>query len=156
MLALYKLYEQNRSKNAPEFIYSILYQTDPPMIRGRSANHEQRLVNNVNIDKHIPENAIKLLNNIRQIEPRSSCEGSDKDHPTFFIFRFKKDPREEYVKEFCNKLSKNNQYKCGYELGRQGYYRVGVTNKLYYSEENKKEFNRWWLNLPEEINRALK
>jgi len=156
MLALYELYQQNRTKNAPEFIYSILYQTDPPMIRGRSANHLQRLINGVNIDNHIPEKAIKLLNNIKEIEPRSSCEGSNNQHPTFFIFRFRKDSREEYVKDFCNKLSKNRKYKCGYELGRQGYYRVGITNKLYYSKENEKKFNQWWLELPNEIIDTLK
>jgi len=153
MIALYELYDQN--KNAPEFIYSILYNTTPPMIRGRSANHPQQVIDNVGIDKDVPEKAIKLLNNISQIEPRSSCQGSDKEHPTFFIFRFTNNPNQKYIKSFCDNLSKNDQYKCGFEIGRQGLYRIGITNHLWYSEETKDEFNKWWLLLPEEIKRVI-
>lgn len=156
MLAIYELFQQRgQIKNAPEFIYSILHQTPPPRISGRSSEHSQQLINDVHIDKNIPKKAISLLNNIKEIEPRSSCEGSDSNRPTFFIFRFKQDPREQYVKAFCKELSKNEKYKCGYELGRQGFFRVGITNDLYFSNENKNEFKKWWLMLPHEITRIL-
>jgi len=139
--------------NAPEFIYSILYGKSINM-RGRTVDHPEKIINGVGIDKAIPTKAINELNKIKEIESRSSCQGSNLEKPTFFIFRFKRNPSKNYIEQFCQKL-KDQGYHCGFDLGREGFYRIGVTGRLWYSGDNKKEFEKWWLELPNKIQQSL-
>lgn len=143
-----------RNENAPEFIYSILYDKQPPRLRGRTVDHPEKIINGVGIDKSIPTKAIKELNNIPEIEPRASCQGNDEARPTFFIFRFKNNPDENYIERFCQEVNKNQKYKAGYGTGGEGFYRIGVTGHLWFDGSNKKEFEDWWLNLPNIIKKS--
>lgn len=168
MISNYILFEQRRGMgrryidggrntyNAPQFIYSILYGKKPPMsMGGRDVSHITRNVNNIPIDEQIPDLAVKELGKIKEIETRSSCQGQDKDHPTFLIIRFKEKQPVNIVEDFVNKLNKNKDIKAGYGVGGQGFYRIGITTGLYYTEENQDQFEKWWLELPNKIRKAL-
>jgi hypothetical protein len=163
MLPLYELYinpSNNRSLNAPEFIYSILHNTNnPSRIRGRTLSHPEKIINSISIDKAIPNKAFKDLQKIKQIETRASCQGTDDTiKPTFLIFRFKEDKPESYIKSFCKKLediSLDPPYLVGYNLGSENKYRIGVTSNIFYSPDNQAKFDQWWLELPNRIKKAL-
>jgi hypothetical protein len=159
MLSIKNLFikiQSSRSLNAPEFIYSILHNTNnPPNIKGRTISHPEKIINSISIDKNIPTKAFNNLQLIKQIETRASCQGSDSIvKPTFLIFRFKEDKPESYIKSFCERL-KDINYLVGYNLGSENKYRIGVTSPLFYSPENQIIFNQWWLDLPNRIRRII-
>jgi hypothetical protein len=142
-----------RKVNAPMFAWKILYNKEPPFIPGRSVSHEQVNWKGIGIDKEIPISALNELDKIKDIELRSSCQGSDEDHPTFVIFRtINQEP--EYVKMFVSKLNKHKDIKAGYDKGMQGRYRIGVTSKLWY-DLNPTKFKKWWNDLPTIIKKEL-
>jgi hypothetical protein len=152
MLSIKTLFEQRI--NAPMFIYSILYDKPAPFIRGRECNHSSYVINNINIDKAIPKDAIFQLFKIKEIELTSSCQGSSDIHPTFLIFRpINQD--KNYVLKIVNNLNKYPDIKAGYDIGNGNKYRIGITNSLYYSKEKEKEFNTWWKELFNKIKRSL-
>ncbi len=153
---LFIKFQSLRSLNAPEFIYSILHNTNsPPNIKGRTISHPEKIINSISIDKAIPNKAFKDLQLIKQIETRSSCQGSDSIiKPTFLIFRFKEDKPESYIKSFCEKL-KDINYLVGYNLGSEDKYRIGVTSALFYSSDNQAIFDQWWLDLPNRIRKII-
>ncbi len=163
MLPIYELHIQpssNRSLNAPEFIYSIINNTNnPSYIKGRTLSHPEKTINSISIDKAIPNKAFQDLQKIKQIETRSSCQGADLTiKPTFLIFRFKQDKSESYIKSFCNKLkdiSSDPPYLVGYNLGTENKYRIGVTSTIFYSPDNQAKFDQWWYELPNRIKKAL-
>jgi|SRR6056297_1946668 len=155
MISTHLLFEEfnNRGMNAPEFIYSILYGKHVNM-RGRTVNHPEKIINGIGIDKAIPTESINELNNIQEIELRSSCQGDSLEKPTFIIFRFRNNPNQDYINQFCKKIN-DGKYYCGSNLGRQGFYRVGITGKLYYTDESEKEFEKWWMELPDKIQQSF-
>ena len=136
--------------NAPNFIYSILY-GKTSNVRGR-IDHEAKLINGVAIDAEIPTKSMVNLMRIKEIIPRSSCQGENKDRPTFFIF-LPKNQNEEYIAELVNKLNLNNNVKAGYEVGNMGKFRVGVT---WYTWYGHKDFNMFWNSLPSMLLNAIK
>lgn len=136
-------------KNAPSFIYEILY-GKPKYFSGRSADHKQKLWQGQSVDAHIPENGLDALDRIKEIELRSSCEGSDPEHPTFLIFRFKASPSVEEINQFVAVMNNIQGIHCGAEVGNMGFYRVGVTTSLWY-EKDANGFLKWWEELPLKI-----
>ena len=147
--------QSNQKINAPTMAYITLYGKYPlPPIRGHEISHIGYTIQNVQIDKHIPENAINELFNIKQIETRSSCEGQDKRHPTFLILRLK-DQTESAAKIFVNNISKYKDIKSSYDKGMQGKFRICITSNLWYSLNNINTFNTWWLELPNKIKKSL-
>lgn len=141
--------------NAPTFIYWVLYDKYPPRpLFGRGAAHKEKVINGVGIDKVIPSKAIKKLFKMKEIECRSSCQGSDENMPTFLIIRLRKNTKSN-VKRFVSKINKYDDIKANYDVGNNGQYRIGITNHLWYSPDKKKEFVKWWLELPEKIKRSM-
>ncbi|MFW6247005.1 MAG: hypothetical protein ACOC22_02420 [bacterium] len=158
MLSTMKLFEQRRFQrfstyNAPEFIYSILYDKESPPMRGRGESHKEKNVSGISVDSAIPDKAIKDLLKIKEIETRSSCQGSDEIRPTFLIFR-PKNQDSKYVKKIVDNLNSYDDIKAGYNVGREGSYRIGVTTSLW-PEKDKKKFETWWLELPNKIQKSL-
>ncbi|MBI9086247.1 MAG: hypothetical protein JEZ11_21790 [Desulfobacterales bacterium] len=94
------------------------------------------------------------LNRIKEIELRSSCEGSGPDNPTFLIFRFKAAPSAEEINQFVVGMNSIQEIHCGAEVGNTGFYRVGVTTSLWY-EKDKDRFLKWWKELPLKIQVVL-
>jgi hypothetical protein len=136
--------------NAPSFIYNILHGTNKH-ISGHSANHDTIDINGIMIDKNIPKEAILKLNQISEIEPRSSCEGTDADRPTFFIFRLKIRTNPKII---VDKLNKYPNITAGWDIGNGGKARIGVTTNLWYDKDPEK-FKKWWLKLPNIIQKSV-
>jgi hypothetical protein len=165
MISLNVLFEQfsrntgmrfNSSKtNAPTFIYKVLYGRLPePMISGHDANHPHKNVNGIYIDEKVPDRAFLELQKIPEIITSASCQGEDDRKPTFLIFR-PKNQDEAYVKTFVDNLNKQKDIKAGYDLGNGREYRIGVTAKLFFSEELSNKFTTWWNTLPAKIKASL-
>lgn len=141
--------------NAPSFIYKIVYGQDPnPWIRGHETNHPTKLYNGIQIDQQIPTKALNQLNKIKEIVVRASCQGEDDRHLTFLIFR-PVNQDEQYVKNLVSKLNNQKNIIAGYDNGNNNQFRIGVTSKLYYSEDNRKEFLKWWLSLSKKIKECI-
>lgn len=140
--------------NAPTFAFICLYDKNPsPPISGRESSHPQQLYKGIGIDKHIPTKALDALNNMKNIELRSSCEGESDRHPTFVIFRsLNRDPN--YSKKICNNMNKFKGTKCCYDVGNEGLPRIVVTTRLWYKKDPKL-FNIWWMSLASKIKKSL-
>ena len=153
MISILNLFEQKFKINAPTMAYKTLYGKDPEdFIRGREVSHSTYTYNNIQIDKNIPIKAIEELNKISDIETRSSCEGQDKRHPTFLIFRLMKDHTEKQIKDIVRKLNKYSDIKSSYDLGFGGKFRICITSNLW---AGLKDFKKWWLTLPMKIRKSL-
>jgi len=139
--------------NAPSFIYEILYGKSK-YVSGRTVEHRQKIWKGIAVDEHVPIRALDELDNIEEIELRSSCEGSGPENPTFLIFRFRAEISPEEIKNFVKGMNTIEDIKCGAGLGNMGFYRVGVTTPLWY-EKDKDNFARWWLELPVKIQIVL-
>lgn len=140
-------------KNAPSFIYEILY-GKPKYLLGRAADHKQKIWKGLSVDANIPGNALDELDRIKEIQLRSSCEGSGPDHPTFLIFRFNASPSAEEINQFVAGMNSIQGIHCGAEVGNMGFYRIGVTTSLWY-EKNEALFLKWWKELPLKIQVVL-
>lgn len=138
--------------NAPEFAFYTLYGKVPKGgLRGRGADHPKKKVMGIEIDKDIPTKAIKELFKIKEIEMRSSCQGSDEKRPSFIIFRpFKQN--KIYVKRLVDNLNKQKEIKAAYNIGKGNKFRVCVTWKTWAGKEGNEE---WWLSLPNKIKQSL-
>ena len=149
------MFNQNSSKiNAPMFIYSILYDKPSKRMGGRVSNHPHKLINGIDIDVEVPTGAMNKLFKIKEIQTTSSCQGTNLELPTFLIFR-PNDQSIEYVKQLSGNLNKQSNIKCGYGIGNNGKYRMGITAKLFYSPETKLEFVKWWNSLASKIQNSL-
>ena len=144
--------------NAPTFAYLCLYGKLPPggSLWGRGAAHEEVIWNGVGIDKAIPIKALDDLKAISKIELRSSCQGGDKDHPTYVIFRLKSHSEEESEKlaNTLNSKYPKNLSSCS-GIGNMGLPRIIVVTKLWYSDKNASKFEKWWLGLANKIKSCL-
>ena len=140
-------------KNAPSFIYEILY-GKPEYIRGRTAEHRQKIWNGFSVDEHIPTQALDELSRIDEIELRSSCEGSGPENPTYLIFRFRDQQNPEETENFVKGMNEIENIKCGAGIGNMGFYRIGVTTPLWY-EKDEENFVKWWLGLATKIQIVL-
>ena len=139
-------YYRENKKNAPSFIYEILH-GKPKFIPGRVVTHQELIWNGIPIDVHIPTNALDKLNRMREIELRSSCEGSGPEHPTFLIFRLREPKDIKKAENFVRAMNCFEDIKCGFGAGNMGLFRIGVTTALWY-EKNPEKFNQWWMALP--------
>jgi len=140
-------------KNAPSFIYEILHGR-PMFIRGRTVEHQTKNWKGISVDVHIPNAALDELNDIREIELRSSCEGSGIDRPTFLIFRFYEPKDEGEIRAFVKGMNAIDGIWCGADIGAMGRFRIGVTAPLWY-EKDPEKFTSWWLELPKMIRIVL-
>lgn len=140
--------------NAPSFIYWVIYGEYPSgNMSGRTTQHPEKIVDGVGIDKAIPTQAIKDINKIEEIEPRSSCQGESETKPTFLIIRLP-NKNEEKIKVFCENMRKYEGTFCNYDIGNQGQPRLGITT-LLWPEKDEEAFKTWWEELPGRIEEAL-
>lgn len=139
-------YCRGNKKNAPSFIYEILY-GKTKFIPGRTMEHREKIWNGISIDAHIPTDALDKLNRMEKIELRSSCEGSGPGKPTFLIFRLRKPKDTKKAENFVIAMNSFEDIKCGFDTGNMGFLRIGVTTSLWY-EKNPEKFNQWWMALP--------
>lgn len=150
-----KLLEINNKKqtlNAPEFAYYTLYGYVPSGgIRGRGENHPKKYIDEIEIDRDIPTKAIKELFKIKDIEMRSSCQGSSKERPSFIIFR-PQNQKESYVKSFVKKLDKQKNIKASYNLGKKNKFRICITGYTWAGKDDNEE---WWISLSKKIKNSL-
>lgn len=136
-------------KNAPSFIYEILYGKQK-FLPGRTETHVQKNWKGILIDEHIPVESLNGLNQIPEIELRASCEGSGPERPTFLIIRFPSADDLVRIDNFVTAMNAFEDVKCGAGEGNMGRVRVGLTALLWY-EDNRPEFEKWWLDLPTKI-----
>ena len=140
-------------KNAPSFIYEILYGEQKSLV-GRTQAHEQKPWRGISIDRHIPTDALDQLDAIEEIELRASCEGSRLELPTFLIVRFRGEEDLARIEDFVTAMNACGDVKCGAGRGGMGLVRIGFTTPLWY-EKDPLFFRRWWLDLPTKIRVAL-
>jgi hypothetical protein len=138
--------------NAPTFIYKILYNKLPTFFIIGRVNHKTKIINNILIDKNIPTNVIKDLMNIPEIEMRSSCEGNDKNRPSYIIFR-SINQEKDFVNSLENNLNQQKNIKAKAEIGNNNFYRIGVTYFTWYGKTGN---NKWWKMLPMKIKSSIK
>ena len=140
--------------NAPTMAYKTQYGKDPkPSISGRESSHPSKNYRGINIDIHIPNNALDRLNAISGIELRSSCEGDSERHLTFAIFRLTdRNPKNSAKVSAC--LNKISNVSSSFDVGQGGFPRICVTTNLWYNK-NPREFERWWLTIAEKIRKCL-
>lgn len=145
---------QSEKINAPEFIYWVVYGEYPEYrLPGRGTDHPEQMIEGITIDKAIPVTAIKELNEIKEIEPRSSCQGESKMRPTFLIIRMPKF-NEKKIDVFCREMRRFDETYCNYDVGNQEQIRIGIA-ALLWPEKDRKAFEKWWLQLPDRIEDVL-
>lgn len=146
------LYKKNKL-NAPKFAYSVLYNEKPPSLRGKGASHPKKRVDGIEIDKEIPTKVMKEINRISGITPRSSCQGQDENRPSFLIF-LPENQDENYVSTLVKNIRERG-VKADYTVGNGGFFRVCITDNIWYNGKNKRELRSWWLDIPNIIRESL-
>jgi hypothetical protein len=140
--------------NAPEFAYYTLYdkKPEPNMLRGRTGNHNKKIIDGIEIDTRIPNKTIKKLFEIDEIEMRSSCQGESDIRPSFIIFR-PNNQKKKYVKKLVENLNNQDDIRSKYDIGRkEKKFRICVTGNTW---AGKKGNTKWWLSLPDKIYNSL-
>jgi hypothetical protein len=141
--------------NAPTMAYLTVHGEMPnPPIFGREASHMSYDEGGVYIDKHIPRDIVKKLNNIDGIELRSSCEGDSERHLTYLIIR-NVDRSTKTASKITNRLNREKNIRAIWNVGREGHPRICISTNLWYSKENKTEFMKWWKELPKIIIKCI-
>lgn len=163
---LIKLFEQEKMswrprggpnrKPAPVAAYELIYgKRAPAGMRGRyPGNYDEKKWKGMFVDVHLKDKWLNDLNNIKEIEMRSSCEGHDKNWVTFIGFRIT--TNKESSKKYLEKVKKNLNKgitKCMYEIGQQGRPRFIVAAKLWYGQPG---WEKWWSTLASRVKQAVK
>lgn len=138
--------------NAPQMAYTAVYNKEPPFLPGRIFT-ETKIWNNISVDAHLKDEWLNSLNSIEGIEIRSSCEGHNKDRPTFIIFR-PYNQNENYISNVVTKLNKFPNTFAIYNIGNGGFFRICVASNTWYSNNNKK-WLIWWNNISKYIKSSL-
>lgn len=147
------IYEFTQHENAPTFIYKIAHDKNPDTFISGRINHPKKYINGIDIDKYIPTNSIKKLNNIPEIEMRSSCQGESSDRPAFIIFRLV--DKNINLNRFIKNLNTFEDIKVGHGVGNGGFVRIGITNPDVYYGIDLNIYNKWWNELPIKIIKSL-
>lgn len=147
--------QQFQKKNAPELAYETVYGRPPKNgLRGRAINTVEKRYKDIYIDQHLDEEVFDQLNDIRNVEIRSSCEGHSSDRPAFLIFRVSQNKIKNIDKIVDNLHKQGVQAK--YEIGNHGRYRICVATRNWYRENaDNREWENWWKNLPHVIENAV-
>ncbi len=146
----------SKSANAPCVAYELVYGKKCPHKRGKNPSHGQKLWNNFYVDENLDNKWLIDLNNIKEIEMRSSCEGHDKNWIAFVIFRL----RNKSIEKNKNKLqqiiinieSSDRLTKCAYDIGRQRRPRIIVAAPIWFKQPLWEE---WWSTLALRIKKSL-
>ena len=134
-------------KNAPSFIFELVHGR-PKTLTGKTEDHRKKEWHGLLVDAHIPEQALEDLSLLKNVEVRSTCEGSSRERPTFCIFRFThQDWTPFQIEAFVQGMNAIPDIICGAEVGNQGRMRIGVSTCLWYTKDPK-AFQQWWLALP--------
>ena len=143
--------------NAPTMAYYTVYERYPtPPISGRESSHPTYNLNGVDIDERIPKDVMQKLFQSKVIETRASCQGDSDRHLTFLIFRLKdRSIGGEEIDKIVDNIARNKNYKAFWNIGSSGLPRICVSAKLWYSEENREKFLKWWKELPEVITKVI-
>jgi len=146
---------QSNRVNAPELAYKTVYGHLPKNgLRGRIPGIQEKKYGDIYVDFHIDETILDQLNDIRNIEIRSSCEGHGPDRVAFVIFRLSSDKIKD-IDKIIENLRKQG-LKADYDIGNQGRYRICVATKKWYRENgNNDSWNQWWEKLPHLIENAV-
>jgi len=139
-------------ENAPKFAYSILYNRIDPLFTGKLYFSPKKLVeldNNekIYVDEHLKDIWIRRLNNIKNIEIRSTCQGHDSKYITHIILR-PKNQNLEYIQNKVSLLKKFPDTKCKESIGNGGLFRIGIVTKNWYRDgADNSKWNHWWENI---------
>ena len=153
-------YSRTSKENAPSFAYKCIYGKEPSVpIRGQRYDgsyreNKGRDGRTIFIDEHLKDKWIKDLNNINNIEIRSTCEGHNSTRVAAIIFR----PSTQDVDDIdliVRKLSIQNT-KALTDVGNGGLYRICVATKNWYrSNSDNSKWELWWDNIAKKIDQSV-
>ncbi len=144
-------------KNAPTFAWETVHNKSYKGFKsGRIPGSKEKLWNGIYIDYNLKEKWLKDLNNIKEIEIRSSCQGHPPkgEWPSFVIFRMI-DNSKYNVKNIVNKLHNGKDTFCKYEIGNNNQIRICVATLYYYGCEENNKWEKWWNTLSDKIKKSL-
>ena len=139
------------ASNAPTFAYRTVYGKDPEYRISGQSGAPKRLWRNVPVDEHMKDEVLERLNDIPDIEGRSSEEGKSEDRPAFFIFRMADSGEDDKAEEIARNLRKQGIISRA-ETGSGGRPRIIAAQDRKYGDPGWEE---WWDTLPDHIKRAV-
>jgi len=140
--------------NAPTLAYKCVYGRFPSTNITGMFNINHQKYKDIEIDDSLDINIIDKLNNIKNIEIRSTCSGHNKDRVTYIIFRTNNQD-EDFIKRVVAKLN-FDKTKCVYDIGNGGEYRICVATRNWYRiDANNNSWLNWWKLIPDKINSAV-
>jgi len=153
-------FSSTSKENAPSFAYKCIYGRYPSSpIRGQSYQSVYRPYKGVDgitifIDEHLKDKWIKDLNNINNIEIRSTCEGHDSTKVSHIIFRPSNQDLDS-IDLIVNKLNTQDT-KSMSDVGNGGLIRICVAIKNWYrlNSDNSK-WELWWDTISKKIDTVI-
>ena len=138
--------------NAPELAYKTIYNKELSL-RGRIFTKEKKY-KDFYVDNDLDIKLLDRLNNIKNIEIRSTCQGHSKERPTYIIFRTKNQDLN-YIKKIIRKLKQCPNTYVSYDIGMENKYRICVATNTFYSSNNK-QWTEWWNNITNYLENIFK
>lgn len=138
-------------ENSPQFAYRIIYNKINKILPGILYNSFRKLVildnsQHIYVDENLKDSWIKRLNNIKNIEIRSTCEGHDSKYISHIIFR-PNIQNIEYIENKVKLLNSLPETKSKYDIGNGGLYRIGIATKNWFRKNaNNSKWEQWWDN----------
>ena len=135
-------------------VYRLIYGRDPLMNLTLNYRRPKKEYLGLYWDNMIPENSIKALVNISEIEIVDLNQGHDSKLLTHCIFRPLNQDRD-YIETIVKQLNINNT-KSKYDIGVGNRLIVYVATKNWYRPDavNTQLF-KWWESLPNKIKKAI-
>lgn len=143
-------------KNAPTFAWETIHGKPFPGRRpGRAPGTVDREWNGIMVDELLKDEWLLALNNIKEIEMRSSCQGHPPkgEWPSFVIFRF--NTKIDHNK-FIKAISDGRYTFCKIEVGQGGLPRCCVATPLFAKGPNHTLWEKWWSTLADRIKVAIR
>jgi len=145
-----------RNANAPCAAYETVYGKKCPHIMGRyPKSHKTQLWNGILVDGNLNKKWLHDLNQIKQIEMRSSCEGHDENWLSYIIFRLRDSNLEKkpYLDQLVSKIEKTDSItKSAWVIGKQGRPRIVVAAKTWFGQP---DWKNWWDSLASRIKQVF-
>lgn len=135
--------------NAPMFAYKTVHGKLPDFFLSGRTNAPKKIWRGVDVDEVLDENVLEQLNDIPEIEGRSSEAGKDENRPAFFIFRLNQN--ENKAEDVAEKLRQQG-IKSLAEIGQGGRPRIIAAENIKYGD---KGWEQWWESLPSKIKQAV-
>jgi hypothetical protein len=146
-------------KPAPSLAYEVVYGKLPPNNRGGRypGQAETKKWKGIEVDKHLKDKWLRDLNNIKNVEIRSSCEGHAEDWITYVVFRL--EPyleSKENVEKVAQTLTNYDNVYSGYDIGQQNRPRIVCAAPLWYNGPDQDKWEKWWDGIAKKIESAVK